>query len=49
MSLLESYNESRTDKIEVNPTPIVLKPGGNQEFEVECIIGYQYAGCNRAL
>ena len=38
MSLLKDYNNSGADKAEVNPALVVFDPGGNQEFEVECIL-----------
>ena len=43
------YDDSGADRAEINPAPIVLKPGSEQEFEVECIIEFQYFGHNRAL
>ena len=49
ISLLKGYNDSRAGRAEVNPVPIVLKPSGNQDFEVEHIVGHQHIGCNRAL
>ena len=49
VSLLKGYDDSGADRSEVNPAPIVLKPSGDQEFEVEHIIEHWYVGCNRAL
>ena len=49
VSLLKGYNNFGADRAEVNPVPIVLKPGGNQEFEVKYIIEHKHIGCNRAL
>ena len=49
VSLLKGYDDSRDDRAEVNPAPIILEPSGNQEFEVEHIIGQQHVGHNRAL
>ena len=49
VSLLKGYDDSRADRAEVNPAPIVLEPSGDQEFEVEHIIGHRHVGCNRAL
>ena len=46
---LKGYDNSGADRAEVNPAPIVLEPGGDQEFEVEHIIEHQYVGHNRAL
>ena len=49
VSLLKGYNDSGADRAEVNPAPIVLEPSGDQEFEVERIIGHRHVGHNRAL
>ena len=49
VSLLKGYNDSRADRAEVNPDPIVLEPSGNQKFEVKRIIVHQHVGRNRAL
>ena len=49
VSLLKAYNDSGADRAEVNPGPIVLEPSGDQEFEVERIIGYRHVGHHRAL
>ena len=38
MYLLKGYENSRADRAEVNPALIVLKPGSDQEFEVDGII-----------
>ena len=49
MSLLKGYNDSGADRAEVNPAQIVLEPIGDQESEVEHIIGHWHIGHNRAL
>ena len=49
VSLLKGYDDSRADRAEVNPAPIVLEPSGDQEFELERIIEHQHVGHNRAL
>ena len=49
VSLLKGYNDSGADRAEVNPAPIVLEPSGDQEFEVEHIVGHRHVGRNRAL
>ena len=49
VSLLKGYDDSRADRAEVNPASIVLEPSGDQDFEVELIIGHQHVGHNRAL
>ena len=49
VSLLKGYDDSGADRAEVNPALIVLEPSGDQEFEVECIIGHWHVGRNRAL
>ena len=49
VSLLKGCDDSRADREEVNPAPIVLEPSGDQEFEVEDIIKHQHFGRNRDL
>ena len=49
VSLLKGYDNSRADRAEFNPAPIVVEPGGNQEFEVECMVGRWHVGSNRTL
>ena len=49
VSLLKGYNDSGADRAEVNPAPIVLEPRGDQEFEVERIVGHRHVGRNQAL
>ena len=49
VSLLKGYNDSGADRAEVNPAPIVLEPSGDQEFEVERIVGHRHVGRNQAL
>ena len=49
MSLLKGSDDSRSDIAEVNPSPIVLAPGSDQEFEAQYIIKHQHIGHNKAL
>ena len=49
MPLLKGYDNSGADRAEVNPAPILLEPGGDQEFEVEHILEYRHIGHNKAL
>ena len=42
VSFLKGYDNSGSDKAEVNPTPVVLESGGNQEFEVEHILDVRF-------
>ena len=48
VSFLKGYNDSGADIEEVNPAPVVLEPGGGQEFEVKRILEHWHIGCNRA-
>ena len=48
-SILKGYDDSGSDKAEVNSDPIVLEPGGDQELEVEHIIEHWHVGHNRVL
>ena len=42
----KGYDDSKANRAEVNPAPIVLEPGGGQDLEVEHIIEHQHIGCN---
>ena len=48
MSLSKGYDDSGADRVEVNPTLVVLESGGDKEFEVEHTLEYQHVSCNRA-
>ena len=47
--LLKGYDDSGTDRAEVNPASIILEPSGDREVKVEHIIKHQYVGHNRDL
>ena len=49
VSLLNGFNDSKADRVEVNPAPVFLESGSYQEFKVECIMEYQHVDQNRPL
>ena len=47
VSLLKGYSDSRADRAEVSPAPVVFEPSSNQEFEVEHVMEHQHIAYNR--